>query len=81
MRGLGLIGLLIALAIVALVAKKQFTSVAAPVALPSVPGVSVPPPDAPAGNVRDQSKQVQEQYKKALDAAMQQPQRQMPDDN
>jgi len=81
MRGLGLIGLRIALLIVGLLAKKQFTTVAAPVALPGVPGVATAPPDAPAGHVRDQSKQVQEQYKKALDAAMQQPQRQMPDDN
>ena len=81
MKGLGLIGLVIALLIVGLLAKKQFTSVATPVALPSVPGVNVPPPDAPAGTVRDQSKKVQDDYKKALDAAMEQSQRKMPDDN
>jgi hypothetical protein len=81
MRGLGLIGLLIALVIVGLMAKKQFATVATPVVLPSVPGAAAPPADATAGTVRDQGKQVQDQYKKALDAAMQQSQRQMPDDN
>ncbi|WP_398494198.1 hypothetical protein [Variovorax sp.] len=69
MRGLGLIGLVVALAIVALVAKKQFAGAAAPVV--STGG------DA---TVRDQARQVQEQYKQALDAAMQQSKRKMPDD-
>jgi type II secretory pathway pseudopilin PulG len=69
MRGLGLIGLVVALAIVALVAKKQFAGVAAPVVSPGG--------DA---TVRDQARQVQDQYKQALDAAMQQSQRKMPDD-
>jgi len=71
MRGLGLIGLVIALAIVALVAKKQFTGTAVP--------VSADGSTAPAA-VRDQARQVQDQYKQALDAAMQQSQRKMPDD-
>lgn len=76
MRGLGLIGLVLALVIVGLVAKKQMASVAAP-ALPAPAGVSSG--EAPAGNVRDQSQRVQQQVKDALDAAAKT--RQMPDDN
>lgn len=71
MRGLGLIGLVIALAIVALVAKKQFAGTAAPV---SADGSTTQAP------VRDQARQVQDQYRQALDAAMRQSQRKMPDD-
>ncbi|MDP9600863.1 UNVERIFIED_ORG: hypothetical protein J2W38_000633 [Variovorax paradoxus] len=78
MRGLGLIGLVLALVIVGLLAKKQMTS-AASSARPAVPGVAAPAAgDAPA-NVRDQAQQVQQQVKEALDAAAKT--RQMPDDN
>jgi ADP-ribosylglycohydrolase len=73
MRGLGLIGLVVALAIVALVAKKQFAGAAAPAV--STGGDATTP-----ATVRDQARQVQDQYKQALDAAMQQSQRKMPDD-
>lgn len=76
MRGLGLIGLVLALLVVGLVAKKQMTSVAAPV-LPAVPGASTG--DVPAGSARDQAQRVQQQVKDALDAAAKT--RQMPDDN
>jgi hypothetical protein len=76
MRGLGLIGLVLALVIVGLVAKKQMASVAAP-ALPAPAGVSGG--EAPAANVRDQSQRVQQQVRDALDAAAKT--RQMPDDN
>ena len=82
MRIFGLVGLLVALVIVGLLAKKQFTTIAAP-GLPAstiVPGQQAPAgPTAPA-NAREQSQQVQQQYKQAIDAAMQ-PQRKMPDDN
>jgi hypothetical protein len=80
MRGLGLIGLVLALVIVGLVAKKQMASVAAP-ALPAPAGMSggVSGGEAPAGNVRDQSQRVQQQVRDALDAAAKT--RQMPDDN
>ena len=70
-RVFGLVGLVVALAIVGLLVKKQLASpVAAPV---SVEGVSAMP--APASNPR----QVQEQFKQSLDAAMQQA-RPMPDE-
>ncbi|RYF35409.1 MAG: hypothetical protein EOO26_00875 [Comamonadaceae bacterium] len=75
MRIFGLVGLLLALVIVGLLVKKQFTTLAAP-SLPPVPGATA----APAGTVKDQSQQIQQQYKQAIDAAMQQP-RKMPDDN
>lgn len=75
MRGLGLIGLLLALLIVGLVAKKQMTSTV----VPSMPGVAAAPAGEPAGNVREQSQRVQQQVKDALEAASKP--REMPDDN
>ena len=79
MRGLGLIGLVLALLVVGLVAKKQMGSVAAPV-LPATPGVATgEAPSSNAGNARDQAQRVQQQVKDALDAAAKT--RQMPDDN
>lgn len=66
MRIFGLVGLLVAFVIVGLLAKKQFVTIAAP--------------DAAPVDAREQSRQVQEQYKRAVDAAMQ-TRRQMPDDN
>ncbi|RZI97629.1 MAG: hypothetical protein EOP78_00305 [Variovorax sp.] len=75
MRIFGLVGLLLALVIVGLLVKKQFTTLAAP-SLPPVPGATA----APGGTAKDQSQQIQQQYKQAIDAAMQQP-RKMPDDN
>ena len=71
MRVFGLLGLVLALVIVGLIAKKQLTTAVAP-ALPSAPG------EAPA-DVRTQTQQVQKQVKEALDAAAQA--RKMPDDN
>jgi hypothetical protein len=77
MRVFGLLGLVLALVIVGLIAKKQLMTAAAP--LPSVPGAAAPAPvDAPA-DVRTQSQQVQQQVKDALDAAAQA--RKMPDEN
>lgn len=63
-RALGLVGLVLALAIVGMLVKKQLGSVAAPPALPAVSGAA---PVAPASNPR----QVQDQFKQSLDAAMQ----------
>jgi len=71
MRMFGLAGLLLALVIAGVVAKKQMASVAAP-ALPSAPG------EAPA-DPHTQVQQVEKQIKEALDAAAQA--RKMPDDN
>ena len=69
MRALGLIGLVLALAIVGLLVKKQLGSACAP-ARPPAAGSRAPA----------QSQQIQQQFKQSLDAAMQQP-RPMPDDN
>ena len=59
----GLIGLVVVLAIVGALVKQQLASQKA-----VVPGAP-----APTGNVREQSQQIQQQYKQALDAALQQP--------
>jgi hypothetical protein len=64
---LGLISLLLVLAVVGLLARKSLTAPGvAPVAQP-VPQVGVTAPTTPA-----QAQQVQEQYRKALEGAMQQ---------
>ena len=81
MRGVfGLVGLVVALAIVGVLAKKQLASTRTPVPSLQPPaassGAGTP---APTGTVREQSQQVQQQVKEAMDAAMQ-PQRAMPDD-
>jgi hypothetical protein len=68
MRVLGLIGLVLALAIVGLLVKKQMSSIAAP-ALSSAPASAG---SAPAGDARAKSQQIQQQFKQSLDAAMQQ---------
>ncbi len=73
MRAFGLVGLGLALVIVGLLVKKQLGTTVAP-ALPSVPGQ-----EAPAASPASNPRQVQEQFKQALDAAMQQP-RAMPDE-
>ena len=75
--GFGLIGLLLALALVAVLVKKQMgaTRVAVPPAVQGLPA----PAEGAASTVRAQSQQVQQQVKEAMDAAMQQ-QRAMPDD-
>ena len=75
MRAIGLIGLVLALLVVGVLAKKQMSPAVAPV-LP--PGVQATAP-APAGDARTQSRQIQEQIKQSLDAAQQR--RPMPDDN
>ena len=70
-RIFGLIGLVVALAIVGLLMKKQLTGTAARAVSVQGPGTL----GAPASNPR----QVQEQFKQSLDAAMQQP-RDVPDE-
>ena len=67
MRALSLIGLVLALAVVGLLVKKQLGAVA-----PAASGT-------PAPTVREQSQQIQQQVKQQLDAAMSQP-RPLPDD-
>lgn len=75
MRVVGLIGLVLALLVVGVLAKKQMGSAVAPV-LPSGAQTTT---EAPAGDVRAQSRQIQEQFKQSLDAAQQR--RPVPDDN
>ncbi len=74
----GLIGLLVTLAIVGLVAKKQLTSTQQAVPALQVPGLPNPIAVDPNASVKEQSQQIQQQYKQALDAAVQA--RPMPDD-
>ena len=78
----GLVGLLIVLAVVGLLAKKQMSSVNE-IKLPSVSAAEATSPLTPAlnpsGNVQQQSHQIQQQFKAAADAALQQA-RPMPDD-
>ncbi len=82
MRIFGLIGLLVALVIVGLLAKRQFASMGAADLpdLPIVQGAQAPVTGSGTLNAREQSQQVQQQYKRDIDAAMQ-TRRPMPDDN
>jgi hypothetical protein len=66
----GLVGLVVVLAIVAVLAKQQLASQKAVVPTLQPSGAMTP---TPTGNVREQSQQIQQQYKQALDAAMQHP--------
>ena len=78
MRGVfGMVGQVLSLAIVRVQAKKQLAGTQAVVPSLQVPGAA--PVPAPTGSVREQSQQVQQQYKQALEAAMQQA-RPLPDD-
>ncbi|MBP3981592.1 MAG: hypothetical protein KKG12_04210 [Gammaproteobacteria bacterium] len=80
----GLVGLVVALAIVGVLAKKQLAATRTPVPslqLPAVPGGAAPPaPPAPTGTVREQSQQVQQQVRQQVEGLMQQA-RPMPDDS
>lgn len=76
MRGLfGMVGLLLTLAIVGFLIKTQLASTRQGV--PALPlSATSSPNGASSGaavNVKEQAQQVQQQYKQALDAAMQQP--------
>jgi len=59
--GLTLAGILVALAVVALLVKQQLTT-------PHIAGPQAPP----AGTVQEQSQQIQQQVQQQLDEAMQQ---------
>ncbi|WP_431276515.1 hypothetical protein ACQ858_10205 [Variovorax ureilyticus] len=75
MRVVGLLGLVLALLVVGVLARKQLGAATTP-ALPA--GASAPA-GAPAGDVSTQGRQLQEQIKQSLEAAQQR--RPMPDDN
>jgi hypothetical protein len=71
MRGLfGLVGLVVVLAVVGLLAKSQLSAVRAPAV--EMPGVTAGPASAPAGNVREQSRQMQDQVRQQMEGLMQQ---------
>ena len=74
----GLVGLVVVLAIVGLLAKKQLSATRAPVsALQTAPGAA--PASAPPATVREQSQQMQQQVKQQMEGLMQQA-RPMPED-
>ena len=68
-----IVGLLVTLMIVGLLAKKQLTSTQQAVPVLTVPAVtgSETTLTQPTGNVKQQSEQIQQQYKQALEQAMQ----------
>ncbi len=80
----GLVGLVVALGIVAVLAKKQLSSVNA-IQVPQPAGVSgaatgaAMPAVDPNATVKEQSQQIQQQYKQAVEGALQQA-RPMPED-
>ena len=82
----GLIGLVVALAVVGVLVKKQLSASRAPLVLPA-PAGAVPagevgagaPALPPASTVRAQSQQMQEQIKQQMEGLMQQA-RPMPED-
>ncbi|MDR2332786.1 MAG: hypothetical protein LBE61_04815 [Burkholderiaceae bacterium] len=75
--GLGLVGILVALAVVGVLAKKQLG--AARVAVPAPLSVPSGGEGAPhnSHSVRDQGQQVQEQFRQQLDSALQQQQQRL----
>ena len=80
--GFGLIGLVVALAIVGLLVKKQLAAthqVVPALQLPAAEGQSGTVSVDPTATVQQQSQQIQQQYKQAIEAAVQQA-RPMPDD-
>lgn len=82
MKGiLGLLGLLLSLAIVGVLVKKQLTSTQQMLPALQVPVATDPQssPSSPATTVRQQPQPLQQQYKQALEGAPQQP-RAIPDE-
>lgn len=79
----GLVGLVVALAIVGVLAKKQLAATRTPVPslqLPAASDGAATPAPAPAGTVREQSQQVQQQVRQQMEGLMQRA-RPMPDDS
>ncbi|RZJ12482.1 MAG: hypothetical protein EON50_11270 [Acidovorax sp.] len=78
----GLVGLVVVLAVVGVLAKKQLSAVRTPVpSLQTAPAGSAAAPASavPAATVRDQSQQIQQQVKQQMEGLMQQA-RPMPED-
>jgi hypothetical protein len=73
----GLIGLIVVLAIVATLAKKQLSAVSE-IKVPQAAGIVLPAVD-PNASVQQQSQQIQQQIKQSVDTSLQQT-RPMPDE-
>jgi membrane protein involved in colicin uptake len=73
---LGIVSLLLVLAIVGVLAKKQLSAVN-DIKVPGATGNPIAV--SPSGNVQQQSQQIQQQFKSAAEAAVQQP-RPLPDE-
>ena len=76
MRGLGLIGVLLALLVVAWLATRETASLHQLAAPPAAAGVA---PAPAGGNVREQSQRIEQQFKQQLENALQTP-RDVPDE-
>lgn len=76
---LGVLSLLIVLATVGLLAKKQMNSLSVAPARAQAPAASVPA-SLPAGTPQAQSQQIQQQVRQTVEGTLQQA-RPMPDDN
>ena len=75
----GIVGLLVVLAVVGVLVKKQIGAVQE-IKVPAVSGAPAATSSTePGANVQQQSQQIQQQYKATVDAAVQQP-RAMPDE-
>lgn len=72
MRGMfSLVGLVVVMAVVALLVKKQWSSIPVPVqAAPGAPAAQ--DGTAPAGNVREQGRQLQDHVRQQVEGALQQ---------
>ena len=81
MRGLfGIVGMLITLAIVGVLAKKNLSSLSgAPTPAAASAGVALPT-TTPGATVKEQSQQIQQQVKSQVEAAVQQAPRDVPED-
>lgn len=79
----GVLSLLFVVAVVGFLAKKQFASVnqikVPSASAPAAEGAATLPAVNPTGNVQQQSQQIQQQFKAAAEAAVQQA-RPMPDE-
>jgi len=76
----GVLSLLVVVAVLGTLVKKQLTEVTPISVTPQVAGQAAVPASAPDGNVQQQSQKIQQQVRQSLEAAMQQA-RPVPEDN
>lgn len=76
----GLVGLVVALAVVGVLVKKQMSATRTPMSTLQTPGIgAATTASAPMGTVREQSQQIQQQVQQQVEGLMQQA-RPMPDE-